>query len=145
MKGLLMMVSAVLFVGPMANAQTKVANYAIGKYGTDKYEHYSFYVKNGRPADIYYRYGKADKEFKVSYLGKAQLNGGSGFKVQFSNGHITTIIPSGITLKIADAGKAPKTFAWEYEGPINGIGTFCEPCAQDEKEARQLIKAYYLK
>ena len=140
-----MVVSTVLFAGQVANAQTKVANYAIGKYGTDKYEHFSFYVKNGHRAEIYYRYGKADKDFKVTYVGKAQLNGINGFKVQFSNGHTTTIIPSGIILKVSEAGKAPKNFAWEYEGPIDGIGTFCEQCAEDEKAAMQLIKSYYLK
>ena len=81
----------------------------------------------------------------MTYVSKAQLNGINGFKVQFSNGHTTTIIPSGIILKVSEAGKAPKTFAWEYEGPIDGIGTFCEQCAEDEKAAMQLIKSYYLK
>ncbi|MBO2007529.1 hypothetical protein [Hymenobacter negativus] len=145
MKGLLMVISAMLFVGQTANAQTKVANYSIGKYGTDKYEHFSFYVKDGHRAEIYYRYGKVDKEFKVTYLNKLQVNGSDAFKVKFSNGHTTTVIPSGIKLKIADDGETPKIFTWEYEGPVNGVGTFCQPCTEDEKEAIQLVKAYYLK
>jgi hypothetical protein len=145
MEMLLMLISAILFVGHPADAQPKVANYSIGKYGTEKYEHFSFWVKNGRRAEVYYRYGKDNKEFKVTYLGKAQVNSSTGFKAQFSNGHTVTIIPSGTLLKVAEAGKTPKSFAWEYEGPIDGIGTFCQQCAADEKEAIQLMKAYYLK
>lgn len=139
------MISIMLFVGPAASAQTKVANYSIGKYGTEKYEHFSFWVKNGHRAEIYYNYGKENKEFKVTYLGKTQLNGSTGFKAQFSNGHTVTIIPSGILIKVADAEKPPKSFAWEYEGPINGIGTFCQQCAEDEKEAVKIMNTYYFK
>lgn len=129
-----------------AAAQTKVANYSYGKSGTDTYEHLSFWVKDGKRAAIYYAYGKDRKEAKLNYWGKIPAGSNSGFTIQFSNSHTLTIIPVGIALKVIDAvDKAPKKFAWEYEGPVNGIGTFCEQCAEDEKEAMQLIKAHYLK
>ena len=41
-------------------------------------------------------------------------------------------------------GNYLKTFKWEYEGPINGIGTFCTPCAEDEVEVMELLKIDYL-
>jgi hypothetical protein len=36
----------------------KVANYAFGKYGTPEYEHFSFWTKAGKRAEITYAYGK---------------------------------------------------------------------------------------
>jgi hypothetical protein len=145
MKGLLIMLSAALLCGRTATAQTKVANYSIGKYGTDKYEHFSFWVKNGQRAEITYSYGNRNTEFKVAYAGVTKQNGAAGFKAQFSNGHTVTIVPNGSKLTVMEKGKTPKVFAWEYEGPIDGIGTFCEPCAQDEKAAMQVMRTYYLK
>ena len=134
-----------LVAGKAACAQDKIATYAVGKPGTATYEHLSFWVQNGRRTAIYYTYGADRKEAKVKYFGKTKLKNKPGFKVQFSNGHVLSLIPSGLLLTVVDAtGKAPKTFAWEYEGPINGIGTFCQDCAADEKEAMQVLRTYYL-
>lgn len=142
MKGQLAATALIILASNAAHSQTKVANYALGKPGTDKYEQLSFWVKDGKRTDIFYAYGKDRKEVKVAYLKSNK----SGFSVQFSNGHTLAITPNGTLLKVTDAaGKAPKTFAWEYEGPVNGIGTFCEPCAADEKEAMQIMRTYYLK
>ena len=37
------------------------------------------------------------------------------------------------------SGKYNKLFSWLYEGPVNGIGTFCEPCTANEKESKDFI------
>lgn len=124
----------------------KVALYSFGQYGTADYEQFSFWVKKSKRADIYYTYGKETKELKLSFLGKGVLNGENCFKVQFPNKHILYIIPKDKQLKVADlSGKYVKVFAWKYEGPVNGIGTFCEPCAENETEAIQLMKSYFMK
>jgi len=128
-----------------ANAQMKVAQYAVGEPGTVAYEKLSFWVNKGKRTDVYYAYGKDLKEVKVKYLGRKSANGVSGFAVQFPNGHALTITPSGTILKVTDATEAPKIFAWEYEGPVNGIGTFCRECTENKEEAMQLIQTYYLK
>jgi len=134
-----------LFIGSSLRAQTKVANYSLGKPGTDKYEHFDFWIKNGKRAEVNYSYGKKNKEVKLKYLGDTVLNTDPCFKVQFSNKYILYIIPSGSELKVTDnKGKYNKVFLWEYEGPVNGIGTFCDVCAEDEIEAIKIIKKYWL-
>ncbi|GAB3846054.1 hypothetical protein GCM10028822_05490 [Hymenobacter terrigena] len=142
--------ATLLLTGASASAQTKsaptkVASYSYGAPGTVGYEHLSFWVKAGKRTDIYYSYGPDRKEVTVKYLGKTQLNGKPGFKVQFANGNVLSVIPSGTLLAVSAAGQTPNNFAWEYEGPVNGSGTFCNECVADEKEAVQFMRTYYLK
>jgi hypothetical protein len=127
-------------------AQTKVAQYSAGKRGTDKYENFGFWTKDGKRTEISYAYGKSRKEVKLQYIGKYQMNGQTAFKVRFTNNYILYIIPEGLKLQIKDGtGKYNKTFSWEYEGPVNGIGTYCEVCAEGDEEAMDLIRKAYLK
>lgn len=124
----------------------KVANYATGKSGTASYEHFSFYVEGGKASDISYAYGEPRKEVRLRNLGKASYKGLSGFKVLFPNKLVLYVIPAGNTLKVYDdKGKYAKTFSWEYEGPVDGRGTWCSQCMQDDKAAMQFLKSYYLK
>ena len=130
----------------------KVANYSVGKYGTKEYEELSFWVKEGRRANIDYAYGAPEKELcpekelHLVYLGKDICQGKPCFKVQFPNTLVLSVIPVGPSLNVMDEkGKYSKTFQYEYEGPVDGIGTFCAVCAQDEDEAMTLLKDYYLK
>ena len=130
---------------PALAQEQKVANYSFGKQGTKAYENFSFWAKAGKRGEITYSYGKDRKEVKLTYLGKDTLQGENCFKVQFANGLILYIIPKGLSLKVVDSeGKYSKLFKWEYEGPIDGIGTFCDVCADDE-ESIELIKEYFLK
>ena len=130
----------------LAHAQGKVANYSYGKPGTASYEHFSFWTQDGQRADLSYTYGKDRKEAKLTYLGPDKVNGKPAFKVQFPNKHVLYLIPNGTTLRVTDNKlAAQKTYRWEYEGPVNGIGTFCQPCAEDEKQAMQLVQSAYLK
>ncbi len=123
----------------------KVANYSIGKGGTAEYEEFSFWVKANKRADIDYTYGKDWKNIKLVCLGKDVLNGDECFKVKFPNNKVLYILPKGKDLIVSDLdGKYKKYFSWHYEGPTNGGGTFCEPCAEDENEAMKLIKLYYM-
>lgn len=124
----------------------KVANYATGKYSEPNYEHFTFGTKAGKRTEITYTYGKYGNDLPVKYLGKAAYEGKATFRVQLPNGSILYVIPSGINLKIQNADKSyNKLFAWAYEGPVNGVGAFCEVCAEDEKEAMKLLRTYYLK
>lgn len=127
----------------------QAANFSTGKEGTKSYEHFSFYVQNGKRADIGYAYGKAGRggrEIKLTYLGKDTLNGQSCFKVQFPNNQVLYIVPQKTYLKVVDEkGSYSKIFRWEYEGPVDGRGTWCEPCTQDDKESLDLIRKYFLK
>ncbi|MBD2701192.1 hypothetical protein IC229_11135 [Spirosoma sp. BT702] len=133
-------------VGTLANAQMKVANFSFGEPGTDTYEQVSFWAKDGQRGDIYYVYGKNRTETRLTFLSKTMPSIGNGFRVQFPNKLVLNVIPMGDRLKVVDdKATYQKTFSWQYEGPVNGIGTFCNVCAQDEKEAMRLVRTYYLK
>ncbi|GAB3638392.1 hypothetical protein GCM10027422_39820 [Hymenobacter arcticus] len=129
-----------------ALAQNQVANYGYGQPGTAGYEHLSFWTHNGRRSDVAYASGKNREDARLRYVGPSRRNGQPGFHVRFLNGHTLYLVPSGTTLRVATApGAAPKTFTWEYEGPVNGVGTFCSVCAEDAPAAMRLLRAYYMK
>ena len=135
-----------LLLAAAAQAQTKVANYAYGEPGTVQYEHLSFWTKDGRRTEISYTYGKSRTEAKLTYVGLDKVSGQPAFKVRFANQHMLYVVPSGQILRVTDSKSSnPKTYTWEYEGPVNGIGTFCQPCAEDEKDAMRLVVNCYLK
>ncbi|RZL14454.1 MAG: hypothetical protein EOO62_05395 [Hymenobacter sp.] len=129
-----------------AQAQNQVANYSYGQPGTAGYEHFSFWTNNGRRSDAAYAAGKKREDAQLRYLGPSKVNGQPGFRVQFLNGRTLYLVPSGTTLRVATTpGGAPKTFTWEYEGPVDGVGTFCSVCAEDAQAAMRLLRAHYLK
>jgi len=146
MKKTSLLIISLLLIITALSAQTKVANYAIGKHGTDKYEHFEFWVKDGKRTEIVYSYGKEDKNVKLQYAGRDLVNGDPCFKVSFPNNYSLFIVAKGAQLLIRDnEGQYNKNFSWQYEGPVNGIGTYCDVCAEDEQDAVNLIKSTYLK
>lgn len=123
------------------NAQ-QVANYSTGTPGQENYEEFSFWVRDHQRSTIDYTYGINRKSLRLTYAGKKT----SSFQVRFANRLVLTLTPRGNTLLVTDSkGTYRKVFLWKYEGPENGVGTFCTPCAKDEKEAMKLIQSYYLK
>jgi hypothetical protein len=135
----------ILYNSFSANAQVKVAQYCFGKNGTKDYENISFWTKNDKRTHIEYSYGSNPKKIMLQFLGKSILNEKNCFKVQFPNKYILFIIPNETVLQIRDEkGKYTKTFTWEYEGPVNGIGTFCHACAENEEVAMEIVKKNFL-
>ncbi|WP_143822276.1 hypothetical protein [Mucilaginibacter pedocola] len=128
-------------------AQTKkVANYFIGKPGTDTYKSYSFWVTDGKPSEISLATGANRTETKATYNGKATYQGKTCFKMTAADKKVYYVYPIDTKLAVVNAAtKKIETFTWEYEGPVDGVGTFCQPCAQDEKESMNLMKGSYLK
>jgi hypothetical protein len=97
-----------------SSAQTKVANFSIGKFGTENYEHFSFWSKDGKRTDIDYTYGINRKDIKVKFGGTNVFRGDSCFRVQFPNNYVLYIMPTGLNLKVTDQnGKYLKIFSWE--------------------------------
>jgi len=126
--------------------EERVATYSTGTYRTQSYEVFDFSIEGEETPKIAYAYGKNVKEVELTLLGADTLNGARCFKVQFPNGLALNLIPTGLKLKVVDGkGKYSKIFEWEYEGPVNGIGTFCERCFSDDKEAMAFIKKYFIK
>ncbi len=126
-------------------SEKKVANYSIGKIGQNSYEHFSFWTNEGEKDEIIYSYGKNSKEYKLEYLGAKTIQGRKGFEVKFPNGLILFAIPTGNNVRVINPrGKYNKVFKWEYEGPVDGRGTACTVCAEDETAAMVLLKNAYL-
>ena len=126
------------------NAAGKVANYSFGKMGQSGYEHFSFRTEDGKHAEITYSYGKDAQESKLEYLDAKTIQGRKGFEVKFPNNLILFVIPTGNNLRVINpVGSYNKIFKWQSEGPVNGIGTACEACAENETEAMVMIKNGY--
>jgi hypothetical protein len=85
-----------------AHGQQRVANYAFGKIGTKNYEHLSFWTDNNERRDITYSYGEDDKEIKLSYQGLDTFKGEPCFKIEFSNGKLLYVVPTGTSLRVVD-------------------------------------------
>ena len=127
-------------------SESKVANYSVGKYGQKNYEHFSFWSNGGERSKITYIYGKDAKEYELEFLDAKTIQGRKGFEVKFPSNLILFVIPTGNNLRIINPrGTYNKIFKWEYEGAVNGVGTACTVCAEDETEAMTIIKNSYMK
>ena len=137
------LLTAALIAGP-ARAQNRVANYGLGTPGTATYEHFSFWTNFGRRSDLHYAYGKDRHDLVLRYAGRARLGGQPGFRVRFPDGSLRYLALRGDSLLVSTSPTAtPKTFAWEYEGPVNGVGTACSVCTADAQAAATLLRRHY--
>ena len=135
--------ACILSIGAYAQ---KTANYSSGKPGTGNYQGYSFWTKDGKPSEILFSYGKDRKQIKASYAGKVTYKNKAAFKMTFPNKKAFYVIPAGNKLNIVNTAlNKTETFSWEYEGPVNGVGTFCNVCAEDEKDAMGVIDGWFMK
>ena len=134
------------FLAISSHAQLKLAQYSYGKFGTDKFEKFEFWTQGGKHSEILYSYGKDSRKVRLKYEGRDKINGDSCFKVRFSNGSVLYITPSDLRLKVIDSfGKYSKIFSWEYEGPVNGRGTYCDVCAENDDDAIKILRSAYLR
>lgn len=137
--------SIIFFLNISIYSQNQVANFSTGKVGTSTYEHFSFWVEDNSIGDITYSYGKSRREVKLKYSGTDTLDGIEVFKIEFPNGEIFYVLPQKSFLRVVHKNaNYDKIFRWEYEGPVNGIGTWCDACTGDGKESIELIKKYFL-
>jgi len=135
----------VLLLIQQASAEIiKATSFTSGAAGTQTYEEFAFYLHANGDVEIVYRYGADWKEVDLEYIPSAANNNAS-FKVRFANDYTLNIIPKGAKLFIFDdAGNYAKEFAWKYEGPVAGRGTFCNICVE-ESEAIEFIQENFAK
>lgn len=132
---------------PRAQAQqnNRVANYYTGTPNTASYEHFSFWTTDGRRGDMQYSRGIDRHDAALRYAGTAQLQGHAAFRVRFPDGTLRYIAPTDTTLLVAPTATAtPQVYRWEYEGPVNGVGTDCSVCAADAAAAMQLVRKHFV-
>jgi hypothetical protein len=133
---------------------TKVAGFYNGAEKNEKnYENFSFYVRGKKRGQIIYSYYNPiparyynPKQVELTYLGMETKGKVKSFKVKFPSNLILIITPLRDSLEVTnEKGTYRKFFKWEYEGPVNGIGTWCSVCTQSDKESVNLVKTYFLK
>lgn len=128
-----------------AESSERIAYFSFGRIGTRSYEQLAFHVKDNRRGEVIYSYGK-DKSVPASYLMHDQCNGSPCFMIRLPSNLTLKIIPKGNAIKVvSDDGTYSKIFGWEYVGPVNGRGTWCDVCAEDEKEAVSILRKYFLR
>jgi hypothetical protein len=116
----------------------KVAHFSFGTRGKDSYEEFSFLIRDNARAEIYYRFGKAEEEIKLTYAGRSLFRNRPCFKVRFADGYELFIAPKDRGLRIADEEEHYNLlFLWESDR-IN------DDCVKDELEAIVLIKQYFM-
>ncbi len=131
------------FISSDVLAETKVANFSFGKPHTENYVKFAFYIDDGKEAGVYRTEGKDLKETKGHLYAVGNTN--NSFKVEFEDKKIFIITTNGESLLISEsAEKGTQIYKWEYEGPVDGVGTFCEQCADGPKEATTLVSKAYL-
>jgi len=122
----------------------KVANFSLPAYGYDsaKFEEFSFWADGKGGKRIQYSYDKGDKALTLAALGPSA--DGKRFAARFPNGYVLDFAVDGDKLLVSDRqGRYRKTFAWMYEGPVEGRGTFCTPCVE-EADAPAFVRTHFL-
>lgn len=140
-----MFVLAVCVEAMAETPDNHVANFAFGKSGTLQYENLSFWVKaDGHKEVVYARDNGKDRiETNAVYLGP-EINGSRHyFKVKLETGEVLKIIPEdSFILVVNEKSESRKKFRWEYEGPVNGKGTYCSSCVE-EAEAIPFVRKHF--
>ena len=128
---------------PSVYTDGKVANFALPghDYSSAGFESLSFWSgPNGKV--INYEYGLKHDRVRLRDIGPG--SDGQGFAVRFPNGLVLDIVPKGDALQVSDRkGNYSKTFQWQYDGPIDGRGTFCTPCVE-EADAIDFVRKHFM-
>lgn len=122
----------------------KVANYSLlqFEYGSPKFESLALWTGKDGTTRVDYSYGADASEVHLQQAGHTA--DGTGFTVRFANGYTLDVTPQGKQLLVTDRdGRYRKTFDWMYEGPVDGRGTFCTPCI-DEDQAPTFVRQHFL-
>jgi hypothetical protein len=123
----------------------RVANFSLPAYdySSPKFERFSFWSSPNGGRIIDYTYGTGATRVRLHELDPKP--DAKSFAVRFPNGLVLDIEPRGDVLLVSDrAGEYHKTFEWQYEGPVDGRGTFCTPCVE-EGEAVPFVREHFMK
>lgn len=124
----------------------KTANFSNGKSEKSKsFEMLSFWTKDNKRDEIFYYTYKSPvrTEIPLSYVGKTSDR--KGFILRSSKGLVMRIYPIGKRLKVYNQRTKKTTwFVWEYVGPVDGVGTWCDSCIQEALRAVQFVRKYFV-
>ena len=134
---------AMLPLTPQAQGLLEAAaNFETGTAGQADHEDFSFYLMRDGTRQVRYGYGADRKEVELRYLGP-RPGDRPGFAVAFPNRPELEIRILGDTLRARSAdGRYDKTFRWRYEGPVDGRGTACTQCLDEDRAGAFLAERF---
>ena len=121
------------------------AFFMIGNYNYPKWEKIEFdLTANGK--EITYSYARKSEGIKLNIFGPKKIESSKVLMVKIPVlSKVYYITPDKknkrIIMKSAD-GKYNKKFLLGYEGPVNGVGTFCETCANEPDDAFKIVDSF---
>lgn len=129
---------------PLFAATDRVTRFETGEPGTDQWEDLSFQVQSDGTKEISSSHGRDRTEVKVQSKALAGSSTDRRLHLVFADGRAIDVTIKGQTLQIDDGSdKAPKSYVWAYEGPVDGRGTFCTPCVE-EKDAIPFVRKNFM-
>ncbi|WP_202839481.1 hypothetical protein [Luteimonas saliphila] len=131
--------------GPDAfDQRARVANYAVRgeEFPGAGYEALRLWADEAGGTRVRYAWGADARELSLEVLGPAAT--GEGFALRFRNGLVLDVVPQGDSLRVRSRdGRYDKVFDWQYEGPVDGRGTFCTPCV-DQPDAAAFVRRHFI-
>jgi hypothetical protein len=126
----------------------RVITYSTGKFNTSSYEGLSFWIKDNQKAYIRYARGADTEDLDLTWAGLVTLNDEKGFKAQFPapDTGCFYVIPKNYLIKVIGRdGKSLRVYTWENEARAGDSTVGCSICANDEKQAMEWLKKYFMK
>lgn len=124
--------------------QAQVANYAVrgAQVPGPDYEHLAFWADAQGRRRVRYAWGEAPRSVELAVL--PARAGSDGFALRFPNGLVLAAVPQGEALRLRDgSGAYDKLFEWQYQGPVDGRGTFCAPCVE-QADAAAFVRRHFI-
>jgi hypothetical protein len=144
---LLFLIPGFLLVSRPTLAQDKThAFFMAGDYASPNWEKLIFdNTKSGQK--LTYAYKQRETGIQLKPIGKKRVAGQTVVLVRMagiSQPYLIRRDRAGQKLiMVSQDGQYKKTFTLGYEGPVNGIGTYCASCANEPADAFKLVDAYF--
>ena len=136
-----------LIVGRGYSQDKTHAFFMIGDYDSPQWEKIEFDL-TGQGKEITYSYRTNERGHKLQLLGMKYAGTRKELTVKITGTTKIYVLLSDpknrrITMLSKD-GTYKKTFALGYEGPVNGVGTYCDHCANEPEDAFKLVDVFFL-
>lgn len=133
------------FCATALNAQSKTyAFFMLGNYSYPEWEKLEFNLDSG--GEIIYSYAKKPNGIKLKNLGTKYVGQYKVLMVQipgFAKTYYINPDPNNKRIQFESSDrKYNKWLPLGYEGPVNGIGTYCERCANEPEEAFEIVNSF---
>lgn len=144
---LLLLTPGLLLIGRPTLAQDKThAFFMVGDYASPNWE--KLMLDNTESGQrLMYAYKQHETGIRLEPIGKKRVNGQTVVLVRMAGvGQPYLIRRDRVGHKLimtSQDGGYRKTFTLGYEGPVNGVGTYCGSCANEPAEALKLVDAYF--